>query len=152
NVALPFPFPYFGTNRTSVTVSSNGSLFFSKIPQLTIPGTPAQVIGLDNLSSTQALQRQAQIAALWDDLRTDCGGNVFMVTDTDRVVFRWQAVKLGDGPPANEFPVNFEIELRRDGTIMMRYGAGQAAPINTNVAPVVGISAGEPDAYIDEGH
>jgi hypothetical protein len=152
NVALPFPFPYFGTNRTTVTVSSNGSLFFSKIPQATIPGAPPQVVGLDSGSSTQGLQRLAQIAGLWDHLRTDRGGNVFMVTDTDRVVFRWQAVTFGDGTPAQEFPVNFEIELRRDGTIVMRYGAGQSAPINTNVAPVVGISAGEPDAYIEDTH
>ena len=152
NVALPFPFPYFGTNRTTVTVSSNGSLFFSKIPQIVVPGSPPQVQGSDSASSRLALQRVAQIAGLWDHLRTDRGGNIFMVTEADRVVFRWQAVTFGDGTPAQEFPVNFEIELRRDGTIVMRYGAGQSAPINTNVAPVVGISAGEPDAYIEESH
>jgi subtilisin family serine protease len=152
NVALPFAFPYFGTNRTTVTVSSNGSLFFSKIPQTTVAGAPPQLVGLDSASSTQGLNRLAQIAGLWDHLRTDRGGNVFMVTDSTRVVFRWQAVTFGDGTPANEFPVNFEIELRRDGTIVMRYGAGQSAPINTNVGPVVGISAGEPDAYIEDSH
>src|SRR4029077_10389696 len=44
-------------------------------------------------------------------------------------------------------PVNFEIELRNDGTVQVRYGSG-----NTNLFPVVGISAGEPDAYVIDTH
>jgi hypothetical protein len=39
--------------------------------------------------------------------------------------------------------VNFEIELRSDGTIKSRYGSG-----NVNLRPAVGISAGERDAYV----
>jgi hypothetical protein len=44
-------------------------------------------------------------------------------------------------------PMNFEIELRSDGTIKSRYGSG-----NTSIFPVVGISAGEPEAYVIPSH
>jgi uncharacterized repeat protein (TIGR01451 family) len=44
-------------------------------------------------------------------------------------------------------PVNFEIELRADGTIVKRYGPG-----NNNLKPVVGISAGERDSYFIASH
>jgi hypothetical protein len=39
--------------------------------------------------------------------------------------------------------INFEIELRSNGTIQTRFGSG-----NTNLFPVVGISNGEPDPYV----
>ncbi|MFN2532655.1 MAG: S8 family serine peptidase, partial [Pyrinomonadaceae bacterium] len=146
NVALPFAFPYFGSDRTTVTVSSNGSLYFTPIPQA---NNGSETFGLDAISLIQDLQRRAQIAGLWDDLRTDhrAGGDVFMVSDANHAVFRWEGVTFGDGTPQNEFPVNFEIELRPNGLIIMRYGSG-----NTNIFPVVGISAGEPDAYVEPTH
>ena len=68
------------------------------------------------------------------------------------IIFRWQGETFGDGTPATEFPVNFEIELRSNGTILTRYGTGQSAPINTNLFPVVGISGGEPDPYDIPSH
>ena len=63
--------------------------------------------------------------------------------DLDRVIFRWQGVTF-----STETPVNFEIELRRDGSIQTRYGNG-----NSNLNPViVGISGGDPDAYLVPTH
>ncbi len=139
---LPFAFPFFGQNRNSVTISTNGSLYFSN----TVPKNDAG-------SSIEGLNGSPMIAGLWDDLRTDrrAGDDVYVTSDTDRIIFRWQAVTF-DTPLTNsttrgENPVNFEIELRRDGTIQTRYGAG-----NTRLFPVVGISGGEPDAYVVESH
>src|SRR5205823_2770152 len=152
NVALPFTFPFFGVNRTSVNVSSNGALYFSKIPN------DGSTTGLDADSSSLGLRGQAMIAGIWDDLRTDrTGGDVFVVQpDANRVIYRWQAVTfdtpLVGGSTRGEQPVNFEIELRRDGTIIERFGAGQSAPTNTQLAPVVGIGGGEPDAYVVTSH
>ena len=89
------------------------------------------------------------IAGLWDDLRTDtrAGDDVYMVQDQDRVIFRWQAVTF-DTPIApattrGENPVSFEIELRFDGTITIRYGDG-----NQKLLPVVGIGGGWPEPYV----
>ena len=136
--SLPFTFPFFGENFSSITLTSNGGLYFS---------TP---LANDSGSSAAAITQFKMIAGLWMDLRTDRGSgqDIYMVTpDANRVIFRWQAVTFGLGTPATEFPVNFEVELRSNGTILTRYGDG-----NTHLKPVVGISAGEPSAYVISTH
>src|SRR5262249_8782506 len=86
------------------------------------------------------------ISGMWDDLdlrtirRADA--DVYVVQpDATRIIFRWQGVQFGDGTIGD--PINFEVELKSDGTITTRYGAG-----NINLLPVVGISGGEPDPYV----
>ncbi|MGI9106424.1 MAG: S8 family serine peptidase [Pyrinomonadaceae bacterium] len=139
---LPFDFPFFGQTKLFVRVSTNGVLHLQ---------TP---VGRDDRSSTEDFSARSLIAGMWDDLRTDRrqGDDVYVVLpDPNRVVFRWQAVTydtaFADGSTRGENPVNFEIELGRDGTIQTRYGEG-----NTRLYPVVGISAGEPDAYVVPSH
>src|SRR6185295_17389395 len=94
-------------------------------------------------SSIADLSLRKMISGMWDDLdlstsrRADA--DVYVVQpDATRIVFRWQGVQFGDGSP-----INFEIELKNDGAVTTRYGAG-----NTNLLPVVGISGGEPDSYV----
>ncbi|MGH9930687.1 MAG: S8 family serine peptidase [Pyrinomonadaceae bacterium] len=149
NHALPFSFPFFGQNFSTVNISTNGNLFFST------PPTRSNGDADDVPSSAIGLTQFKMISGLWDDLRTDrrAGDDVYVVTpDASRVIFRWQGVTFGDGTPTTEFPVNFEIELRSNGTIFTRYGVGQSAPTNTNLFPVVGISGGEPEAYVIPSH
>ena len=134
---LPFSFSFFGENFTSVSLSSNGSIYFGPHP------------AIDSGSSAIALSQSKMIAGLWDDLMTDTrfDDDIYLVTpDANRVIFRWQGVTFDDNP-ALQFPVNFEIELRSNGTILTRYGAG-----NTHVKPVVGISGGEPEVYLISSH
>ncbi|HMF58336.1 MAG TPA: S8 family serine peptidase, partial [Pyrinomonadaceae bacterium] len=144
NYPLPFSFPFYGQVYTSVTISTNGALYFSTPPKRgngDADDVPSAVSGLNS---------QKMIAALWDDLRTDrrAGDDVYVTTpDLNRIIFRWQGVTFGNGTAATEFPVNFEVELRRDGSVITRYGSG-----NTNIFPVVGISGGEPDAYSVNSH
>lgn len=146
NHQLPFGFPFYGQFRNAVTVSTNGALYFSRIPR----DEENPTFGLDAFSSLQGLNGQTMIAGLWDDIRTDRpNGGVFVVQpDSTRVIYRWQAVTFERG----EVPVNFEIELNNIGHIIFRYGAGQSPPTNTQLFSVVGISAGEPDAYIVSSH
>lgn len=149
NYALPFAFPFFGENFSMVNVSTNGNLFFSA------PPTRANGDADDVPSSSIGMTKFKMISGMWDDLRTDKrpGDDVYVVTpDANRIIFRWQGVTFGDGTAATEFPFNFEIELRSNGTILSRYGSGQAAPINTNLFPVVGVSGGEPEAYVISSH
>ncbi|HSS20896.1 MAG TPA: S8 family serine peptidase [Pyrinomonadaceae bacterium] len=146
---LPFTFPFFGENFTKVNISTNGNLFFSPPPTRTNGDAD------DVPSSLKTLVRYKMISGLWDDLRTDrrVGDDVYVVTpNPSTIIFRWSAVTFGDGTPATEFPVNFEIELRSNGTILTRYGTGQTSPTNTSLLPVVGISAGEPDTYVILSH
>ncbi|HEY8184667.1 MAG TPA: S8 family peptidase, partial [Pyrinomonadaceae bacterium] len=156
NFALPFSFPFFGQNFSTVNISTNGNLFFSPPPMRSNGDAD------DVPSSSIGITKFKMISGLWDDLRTDssatpnvaCTGcDVFVVNpDPSRIIFRWVGVTFGDGSPATEFPVNFEIELRSNGTILSRYGSGQSAPVNTNLFPVVGIAGGEPDAYVIPSH
>jgi len=135
-VGLPFPFPFFGQDRNGVNVSSNGALYFTNDVNPTFGPFDFAIASEPNLDNLP------MIAGMWADLRTNLNStdNVYMIKpDLDRVIFRWQAVTFGD-----ETPVNFEIELRRDGTIQTRYGNG-----NANLKRViVGISGGDPDPYL----
>lgn len=140
NYALPFSFSFFGQLYNSVTISTNGNLYFSTPPKRSngdaddVPGSAAD------------LSLRKMISGMWDDLdlRTSrrADADVYVVQPAaGRIIFRWQGVQFGDG--TNGDPINFEIELRSDGTIITRYGSG-----NTNLLPVVGISGGEPDPYV----
>jgi subtilisin family serine protease len=140
NYALPFSFPFFGQNFTTVTISTNGNLYFSPPPKRGNGDAD------DVPSAIADLSQFKMIAGMWDDLdlRTSrrADADVYVVTpDPSRIIFRWQGVQFGDG--TNGDPINFEIELRSDGVITTRYGAG-----NTNLFPVVGISGGEPDPFV----
>lgn len=156
NYSLPFDFPFYGQPRNSLTISTNGALYFSAPPKR--PFGDAAEIADDAVSSIAGLNGQIMISGMWDDLRTDKpGGDVFVEQpDPNRIIFRWGGVTfntpLPGGTTRGENPINFEIELRRDGTIVMRYGAGQSAPINTRLFSVVGISNGEPEAYVIASH
>ncbi|HEY9403463.1 MAG TPA: S8 family serine peptidase, partial [Pyrinomonadaceae bacterium] len=147
--SLPFAFPFYGATYSSLTVSTNGALYFTAPPRRDDGDAD------DVPSSVEAMQGQRMIAGLWDDIRTNrctndgdpstCTtiGNVYVSQpDANRIIFRWQ----GETFLKPVAVVNFEIELRRDGTIQMRYGD------NPRVFPVVGISGGEPDAYVIASH
>ena len=146
---LPFSFPFFNrsANYNSITVSTNGTIY------LPLRTNYAGETIEDALSTTTQLPAYRMIAGLWDDLRTDrrAGDDVYVTANSERAIFRWQAVTfdtpLGPGIKRGENPVNFEIELRRDGTIQMRYGDG-----NTRLFPVVGLADKQPDAYLSTSH
>src|SRR5438067_3525 len=140
NYQLGFAFPYFGQLYSTITISTNGNLYFSTPPKRS-NGDADDVPG-----SVSDLAQSKVIAGMWDDLdlRTSrrADADVYVVRpDSTRIIFRWQGVQFGDG--VNGAPINFEVELRNDGTITTRYGSG-----NTNLNPVVGISGGEPDPYV----
>jgi uncharacterized repeat protein (TIGR01451 family) len=146
--SLPFEFPFFGRSSSQVYVSSNGALYVPIAPDFIAP-VPRVGATDGAIPSVDHMNHLTMIAGLWDDLRTDCrtGDDVYEVTpDADHVIFRWQGLTYSPGcSPQN--PVNFEIELRRDGTILTRYGNG-----NQGVNPVVGLSGGDPETYVVASH
>lgn len=147
---LPFAFPFFNSRVTTATISPNGAIYFSTPPKFLLPPMTGPGAPLDAFSSIRALQTNAMIAGMWDDLYMTSG--VFAVQpDADRIIFRWEGetfdTKFEDGTSRGKNPVKFEIELRRDGTILFRYGDG-----NQKLFPVVGISGGSPDAYLINSH
>lgn len=143
--SLPFPVPFYGDLRTSIVISTNGALYIPIPPDFAVPNPNFGLFDFA-VATEPNLDNLAMIAGMWSDIRTDRNSTdgVYMVQpDIDRVIFRWQGVTFG-----SETPVNFEIELRRDGTILTRYGSG-----NINLNPViVGISGGDPEAYFVSTH
>ena len=143
--SLPFNFSFYGHVTSSVLISTNGAIYIPIPPEFAVPHPNFAL--LDFAVATEPnLKGLAMVAGMWADIRTDRNATdgVYMVQpDIDRVIFRWQGVTF-----ANETPVNFEIELRRDGSIHTRYGTD-----NSNLNPViVGISGGDPDAYLVPSH
>lgn len=141
-INLPFTFNHFGIEYSAVTVSTNGVLYLGFPPS-----------NNDARGSERWLNGRRMIAGLWDDLRTDRnpGDDVYMVQDAERIIFRWQAVTfdtpLSPTTKRGENPVSFEIELRYDGRITVRYGDG-----NQKMLPVVGIGGGWPEPYVSDSH
>lgn len=143
NVSLPFSFPFFGTSYPTVTISTNGNLYFSPPPKRNNPDCTGLGQADDVPSSISDLSKFKMISGMWDDLdlstsrRADA--DVYALQpDANRIIFRWQGVQFSNGNP-----INFEIELNSNGVIKTRYGSG-----NINLLPVVGISGGEPDTYV----
>lgn len=149
NFALPFAFPFYGQNFSNVTISTNGNLYFST------PPVRSNGDADDVPSSVGDLTTFKMISGMWDDLYlgTDqrADADVYVIQDASHIIFRWQGVPCNAGSNGScQFggaPINFEIELRSNGIIQTRYGSG-----NTNLFPVVGISNGEPDAYVIAGN
>jgi alpha-tubulin suppressor-like RCC1 family protein/subtilisin family serine protease len=141
---LPFSFPFYDRFYTSAQISTNGAIYL-KYQQ-----------NNDPFSLRQALDGRVMIAGLWDDLdlrtcmRADSDVYVVRPPENDRIIYRWQGVRFTNPScpqtPNAANPVNFEIELRRDGTIIKRYGD------NPRVAPVVGLGSGEPEGYYIASH
>jgi hypothetical protein len=155
---MPFGMNFFGSFRgQQIVLSSNGTILFP--PFATEQGPPTRDNGdADDVpSSIAGLNGQVMIAGMWDDIdlrtcfRPDAG--IYVVKpDANRIIFRWQGISFLASacpatPPATARPINFEIELQQNGTVITRYGSG-----NTQVTPVVGISGGEPDAYVVASH
>ncbi|WP_437925629.1 PKD domain-containing protein [Sorangium sp. So ce291] len=85
SVTLPFTFDYYGTPRTSVDISSNGTL-----------GFPSS----GSYSNSCSLEPQT-IAPFWDDLYPPAGGGVRYETlgsaPARRFVVQWNVARYGGG-------------------------------------------------------
>jgi len=106
--SLPFQFNFYGTSYSQVEVVSNGYLRFSNFTSTyptngTIPSTAAP---------------NNAIYGFWDDLNPGAGGDVYVHGNDQRFI-----VEFNNVPRYNDASttVTFQIELRRNGTIIYRY-------------------------------
>jgi uncharacterized protein (TIGR03437 family) len=124
-VALPFPFQFFGVAYTSVYVNSDGNLTFNSG---------------DDASSERSLGRMTtgppRIAPLFDDLNpAQTAGGVRVLSDTSRVVVSWVAVpEYSDA--GTGIKQTFQVALYADGRIAFSYSGV------TPTSAVVGIAPG----------
>ncbi len=125
---LPFSFPYYNSNYSTVNISSNGFLDFASTSS-------------DYYNTLTGLITNVRIAPLWDDLQTNINLDDDIYIDdsvSGQLMIRWQGMTYG----AIE-PVNFAVALFEDGCIRFDYDGG-----NSNLSPTVGISAGNGTDYL----
>jgi len=150
---LPFSFPFFGQNFTTLTVSTNGNLYFDD-PPVRIGLPPGNLDNADDPpGSPRALGGHLMIAGLWEDLdlnttrRPDAG--VYVTSSPTQIIFRWKAVPcaFNGSTCTGGSPVDFEIELNSNGVIRSRYGSS-----DPHLVPTVGIGGGEQDGFVVASH
>jgi subtilisin family serine protease len=123
--SLPFTFEYYGVDYNQVWVCSNGFLDFSS------EASPYQ-------NSNDGLIINNRICPLWDDLRTDRGGDIYIDDSVaGQVTFRWDTVTY-----SGENQCHHSCTLFADGKIEFNYGPG-----NTPLTPTVGVSSGDGTRY-----
>jgi subtilisin family serine protease len=107
-VSLPWQFPFYGVNKTSVKISSNGYLTF---------GTDGTDYSNDPIPDPT--DPNDFIAPFWDDLNPSVGGEVYYYYDSanDRFIVEWFEV------PHYFYggPYTFEAILYPDGEMLFQY-------------------------------
>jgi hypothetical protein len=116
NFALPFTFSFFGQLYNTVTISTNGNLYFSTPPKR-INGDADDVPG-----STADLSLNKMIAGMWDDLdlRTEPSDGRLTCTSCSRAraasSFVGRACNSATAP--REIKSILKSSLRSDGNII----------------------------------
>ena len=123
-LSIPFQFPFYGKNRDTLYINSNGTITFD--------GSFSQY-----WSDLNTLKNREMIAPMWRDLTTYSPDDVYVEVYASEVTVRWAAHYYGGGPE-----VNFSVSLTESGQIHCRYGAG-----NVN-GGMIGVSAGEGQDYL----
>lgn len=106
-LALPFSFPLAGSSYASVSVSSNGIVYFAN---------PSS----SGVNTIAGLTASLAIAPHWDDLTTaDSGYDIFVTDTASHVTIVWEAKTKVDNRP-----VNTALRLFPDGRFTLYYGSG----------------------------
>ncbi|MGD8397050.1 MAG: FlgD immunoglobulin-like domain containing protein, partial [Candidatus Eiseniibacteriota bacterium] len=111
-VNLPFNFPFYGQNESSVRISANGYLTFGPT------GGTYTNTGIPDGSSPNEL-----IAGFWDDLNPSLGGTIHSYHDagTSSFIVQWTGIQHYGGSA----PYTFQIVLRASGEILYQYQSMQ---------------------------
>lgn len=134
-IALPFRFPHPGGSTDTISVSSNGFLWFG-------PGGSDRAFADHNL----LLADPPSLAALWMDLNPELafGGGVFADADANGQAFyvTWANVPEYNNPGGN----TFQIALFANGNFELRYAAAASLTHTSVVGYSTGNGAADPGA------
>ncbi|MGB3511209.1 MAG: S8 family serine peptidase [Microcoleaceae cyanobacterium] len=142
-VALPFDFPFYGEDKSTVKISSNGYLTFGSdgyeyfnnpIPD---PNDPNDLI-----------------APFWDDLYPPSGGEVYYYYDENEEQFIVQYQNIPNIDQSGDY--TFEAILKPDGSIIYQYetlnGILNSSTIGIeNASGSEGVQISYNDGYAEEG-
>ncbi|MFM2385726.1 MAG: hypothetical protein RL660_483 [Bacteroidota bacterium] len=134
-VSLGFGFDYFGTNYTSVTISTNGVLFFGAIPSL----------HYTNDLATKTLS----LGAMWDDNNASTGTVRYLTTGTTpnrKFTVEWFNTAIGGGGATASSTNQYQITLH-EGTNKISFNYGSLTSAN-GISASVGISGGTAGQFV----
>jgi hypothetical protein len=116
NVTLPWAFPFYGSNRTQISVGVNGLV-------TVLPGTTAT--GFTNTALPAPGTPNNTLCPLWDDLHMRTAGRVYTqaLTSPDRFVIQWSNVSTRISGTTTPDSLTFQVVLFQDGSFDFRYGA-----------------------------
>jgi hypothetical protein len=140
---LGFVFPFFGQNRSTVFINSNGHLTFISGSALTHfnPGGTVTSLGNDLSNVLNRLAASApRIAVLWQDWNPAAGGGVFASTRPDRLVVTWNQVPLF----GTAITATFQAVLFNTGVIQLHY---QSVTTTPGGGYLVGLSPGASNQF-----
>jgi subtilisin family serine protease len=128
-VALPFPFIFYGREYTRAFVSTNGLVSFRE-PASQYLSTPIPSSGAPN----------AAIYVLWDDLVVDATASVRVLAQGTaphrRFVIEWRDVAFTQDLAQR---VSFEVILHEDGNVLMQYRGLEGGGLEQGSAATVGL-------------
>jgi Peptidase family C25 len=116
-IDLPFVFPFYGVDRTSVSINVNGFLTFADATDL--PYTLSwDNVAMPSVEAPHLENTGSVIAPWWDDLTLDNAGSIYVymgATDTLLVTFSGVESFSQGGV------YNFQLLLTADGKILFQY-------------------------------
>jgi len=118
-VELPFDFPWFSSNVTSVVVSTNG--------QLNMDGSrDSNCCAADPISPDSSAYSGDRIAFAQEDLSPLQGGSIYFLNKVGSSVISFEGVPFF----SNAGEVNAQVELFSSGLVELRWGSGSTAGKN----------------------
>jgi subtilisin family serine protease len=131
SVPLPFAFPLYGQQYSSVEITTNGYIQFA---------APLGGSVFSNTSIPDASAPNAAVYPLWDDLIVDESSSVLtsvVGSAPDRqFVVEWRDVAFLLN---SSLRVRFEVVLHEDGRILMQYASVDPDPMQQGNAATVGL-------------
>ncbi len=106
-IPLPFSFSFYGEEKTSVYVGSNGYLSFDPNPTV-----------FSNRPIPSSGSPDDFVAPFWDDLNPSAGGQVYYLAEANRFVVSWVLVPFYAYP---SYLLTFQAILYPDGRILFQY-------------------------------
>ncbi len=106
SVSLAFPFPFYGTNYSSMYVCSNGFVSL---------GSSSTAYSNQPIPSTSAPNNF--IAPFWDDLYIGSGSNVYFQGFSDRAIIQFQSLS----PYSGTGSFTFQIVINSRGKVLFYY-------------------------------
>ena len=108
-VSLPFLFPFYGLEKASVFISSNGFITFNS----------NSASSLSNQQLPNATSPNDLIALLWDDLYPGNGGNVYYYGNSNYFIIQYNNVP----PYSGSGNYTFQAILYNNGDIKLQYSS-----------------------------